>query len=225
MPTESEPLRSSSGTGAEQPGADRSLPPAFDNARSLAVLVSELLRSINAEATSSPAPTKPLPAGTVGSAVPIPLQLLQQLYTAAAVQGNQGSLIWMQDGSELMVITGKITVALDDGLVMVAIPVMCDQTQASSVEVTFATGSTAQPAGMVVAAEQRPQGNPLIVDVWGEALTAFAWRLLLSVTTHVAAQSGIDEDGAGLVPIALVATKDAMSVLPIARHTFDRVQL
>jgi hypothetical protein len=40
----------------------------------------------------------------------------------------------------------------------------------------------------------------------------------------MAGQSGADVDGAALIPISLTASKDKLAVLPIARHTFDRVQ-
>jgi hypothetical protein len=192
-------------------------------AAGIAVLAGQLLNSINPVAPAAPA--KPLPAGTVGTPVSLQLQAVRQLFSAAASPNNQASVVWTQDGNELMVITGKVTVSLDEGLVTVSIPVECDQAQSATTVVTFAVGSSTQPAGLVAATEQKPQGPALIVDLWGDALTAFAWRLLLSVSTHVAAQSGIDEDGAGLVPIALTATEASLTVLPIARHTFDRVQL
>ena len=193
-------------------------------AKPIATLIGELLTQ-RAGATNPPAPSKPLPAGTVGTLVPIPAQSFQQIFTAVATQDNQGSQIWVQDGSELMVMTGKVTVSLDDGIVVVTVPVSCDQAQGVSIQVPFAVGGSNQPAGMVAATEDRPRGPAVVVDVWGDALIAFAWRVLMTVAARVAGQSGVDEDGAGLVPIALTASKDGLSVLPIARHPFDRVQL
>ena len=200
-------------------------PPITEFARTpIATLIDELLTQ-RAGGTTPLAPPKPLPAGTVGTLVPVPAQSFQQIFTAVATQGNQGSQIWVQDGSELMVMTGKATATLDDGIVLITIPVSCDQAQGVSIQVAFAVGGGNQPAGMVAATEDRPRGPAVIVDVWGDALMAFAWRVLMTVATRVAGQSGVDEDGAGLVPIAMTATKDGLSVLPIARHTFDRVQL
>lgn len=171
-------------------------------------------------------PPKVLPAGTVGQPVPIAAPSLQQLVTAAAAEGSTaGQQVWTSGPSELAVITGKIAVALDDGLVIVTIPVSCDQLASASIQVPFAMGGKDTPAGMVVATEEKPRGPALIVDLWGEALTAYAWRLLITVMHRVSLQSGVDQDGAGLVPVALTATKDAITVLPMARHTFDRVRL
>jgi hypothetical protein len=92
------------------------------------------------------------------------------------------------------------------------------------IEVPFAVGSKDLPAGLVFATEERPRGPEVIVDAWSEALIAFAWRLMLTVAIRIAAQSGVDEDGAGLVPIALTAARESLSLTPMARHTFDRVR-
>ena len=83
--------------------------------------------------------------------------------------------------------------------------VSCDQAAEAMIEVPFAVGSKDLPAGLVFATEERPRGPEGIVDAWSEALIAFAWRLMLTVAIRIAAQSGVDEDGAGLVPIALTA--------------------
>jgi hypothetical protein len=176
--------------------------------------------------TAVAVPPKPLPAGTVGQQVPIAAASLQQLITAAAAEGSTaGQQVWTNGPSELAVITGKIAVALDDGLVVVTIPVSCDQLSSASIQVPFAMGGKDTPAGIVVATEERPRGPALIVDLWGEALTAYAWRLLITLMHRVSLQSGVDQDGAGLVPIAFTAAKDGITVLPMARHTFDRVRL
>jgi hypothetical protein len=188
-------------------------------------LVKDVLAGALVGSAATTTPPKPLPAGTVGTAIPIVKQAFQQLFLAAATQNNSGAIVWTQDGNELVVNTGKVTVDLDDGLVLVTIPVSCDQSTDATVQVPFAVGGATQPAGLVAATEERPRGPAVIVDVWAEALTAFAWRELLTVLMRIAAQAGVDEDGAGLVPIALTATKDAVTMLPIARHTFDRVQL
>jgi hypothetical protein len=175
---------------------------------------------------SEPAPVgtvKPLPPGTPGNEIPIPAASFQQMLAAAAVEGNPGTQVWVQRGAELLVVTGKVQAALDDGLVVISIPVSCDQVASALIQIPFAMGGKAAPAGMVCATEERPRGPAAIVDTWGEALISFAWRLLLTVATRVAAQSGADQDGVGLIPAAISATKDAITLLPMARHRFDRV--
>ncbi len=201
---------------------DTLAPPA---AVSMAKLIAQIITTSRANAAAQII-TKPLPAGTVGPEIPVNLQALQQLITAAATDDDQkAAQVWTKGSSELIVVTGKVAITLDDGLVLITIPVSCDQLASGIVQVPFAAGGKETPAGMVFATEDRPRGPELIVDVWGESLTAFAWKLLLTVTHRLSLQSGVDEDGAGLVPIAFTAAKDGISVLPIARHTFDRVKL
>ena len=167
-------------------------------------------------------PPDPLPSGSVGAEIPLTRADVQRLVLAAAQQGAGKEVVWTNGDSELVVTVGKVTVALDRGLVTVSIPVRCDQMTGAVVAVPFAVGDVDHPAGMIVAAEERPRGPALIVDAWGEALVAFAWKVLLTVATAVAEASGNDEDGAGLIPAALTASPDALRVLTMSRHAFDR---
>jgi hypothetical protein len=165
---------------------------------------------------------KPLPPSTVGPEVPLTIQSFAQLVTAAATQDNQGLLVWTKDDSALVVVTGKITLNLADGLMLVNIPVMCDQIE-STIQVPFAVGGAQTPAGMLVATEEHPRGPDPVIVIWSEALIAFAWQILLTVVTRVAAATGTDTDGAGLIPVSITATPDGVRVLTMARHAFDRV--
>ena len=68
-------------------------------------------------------------------------------------------------------------------------------------------------------------GGPLVVtEIWGEALTALAWQALLGVAAALAAESGRDVDGAGLIPVGLTATDAGLQILTMARHPFDRIR-
>jgi hypothetical protein len=169
-------------------------------------------------------PTQPLPAGKVGPEVPFDPEITQRLFVAAAAQGNSGVQIWTKDDSELLVSTGQVKVTLDDGLVLVTIPVSCVEDSSATVQVPFAVGGKETPAGMVAATEERPRGPDLVVNIWGEALTAFAWQTFLMILTEVAAQSGVDQDGAGLIPAAITAGADGLQILTMARQAFDRVR-
>jgi hypothetical protein len=167
---------------------------------------------------------QPLPAGTVGPELPLDPAMTARLFSAAATRGGQGVLVWTKDDSELLVQADHVRVQLDDGLVLVTIPVSCDQFPSVEVQVPFAVGGKETPAGVLVATEEHPRGPDLIVDIWGEALTAFAWQTFLTILTKVAAQAGVDADGAGLIPAAITAGTDGLKILTMARHSFDRVQ-
>lgn len=167
---------------------------------------------------------EPLPPGTVGPELPLNRQIFSRLITAAATRGNTGAVVWEAAGSEIQVITGKVTVDLNDGLIFVNIPVICDQIPGgATIQVPFAVGSATAPAGLLVATEERPRGPDAIIAVWSEALVAFAWELLMTVATQAAAAVGTDTDRAALIPVAITANSDAVILLTMARHAFDRV--
>jgi hypothetical protein len=142
-------------------------------------------------------PPAPLPSGTAGPAVTLGPDEVQRLVSVAsspaAGAGSQAStVVWTLGGSELLVIVAKVRVRLDEGTVLVTIPVECDQVPGAD------------------------------VDLWGDALTAYAWQIVLSVTAGIAGAAGQDVDRAPLVPAALTASANGLGVHTMARHTFDR---
>jgi hypothetical protein len=188
----------------------------------LASLLQEFLRTQRANNIGLNT-VQPLPPGTVGPELPLNRQIFSRLITAAATRGNTGAVVWEAEGSELQVITGKVTVDLNDGLIFLNIPVTCDQVSDATIQVPFAVGSTTAPAGLLVATEERPRGPDAVIAVWSEALVAFAWELLMTVATQAAAAIGTDTDRAALIPVAITANSDAVFVLTMARQAFDRV--
>jgi hypothetical protein len=176
----------------------------------------------------------PLAPGTPAPApVPVAADAAQQLVSTAALaacglvlEGGRttgDSVVWTQGDHELQVIVSHVRVQLGQGVIAVTIPVQCDQAGTAEVSVSFAVGDADRAAGLFAATEDRPRGPDVVVDTWGDALTAFAWQLVLDVAAGVAAHAGTDADGAGLVPAALAATPDGLSILPQARHHFDRL--
>ena len=176
-------------------------------------------------------PADPLPPGTVGPEVDLNPDEVQKLVTVAAGSAagvppgaRSDTVVWTLGGSELLVIVAKVQVRIDRGVIVVVIPVSCDQTPEAAIEVGFAVGDDSRPAGMLAVAEDRPRGPAAVVDLWGDALTGLAWQVVLSVTTGVAHATGEDVDRAPLVPAAITASPNGLRVLTMARHTFDRVR-
>jgi hypothetical protein len=173
-----------------------------------------------------------LPPGEVAEPVTIEAGLVQQLARlaalgAAGIDGPEGQptapgVVWVDGDRELFVLVTEVQVALAPGVVAVTIPVQCDQTGPTQVHVSFAVGTSKRPLGMVAASEQRPRGPRAVVDVWGDALLAFAWQVVLDVAAGTAAHAGQDTAGAFLLPAALASTRNGLTVLPQARHGFDR---
>lgn len=169
----------------------------------------------------------PLQPGEVGPEVPVGLRSLRGLVLLAApgavgARADTSAVVWRAAGNELLVRFGRTEVRLDEGIVVLQVPVHCDEVTESTVTVAFAVGERRRPAGLLAITEERPRGAALVVEVWGDALTAFAWQVVLSVVAGVAAGAGVDTDGAPLIPAGLSASADELRVLTMARHPFDR---
>jgi len=165
----------------------------------------------------------PLPAGTVGPPLPVERKRAVELLRLAAADGSLAHQLWERDGDELLVDVGEIGMDTRDGLVLIDIPVSCDQTGPARVLVAFAVGSASRPAGMVAATEGMPRGPTVVVEAWGDELVALAWRALTTALAAVARESGSDRDGAGLVPFGVESSPGGLLVRTMARHGFDRV--
>jgi hypothetical protein len=129
-------------------------------------------------------------------------------------------VVWVDGESELAVNLVELDVELRDGLIQVLIPVRCDQTGKAIIEVVFAVGTPNEPAGLYASTLRRPNGPPLIVGTWGDALVAFAWQCVLGMVTGIAGATGSDARGNILVPVEMVATQRGLQIVPMARHRF-----
>jgi hypothetical protein len=174
---------------------------------------------------------EPLPAGKASGEVTLTADALPNLVRTAAlaVSGfdvdaadRAPTLVWRCGSSDLLVLPGGVQTRLAQGVIALSIPVRCDQSGDAFVHVSFFIGEPARPAGLVAATEPRPRGPAAVVDVWGERLVAFGWQIVVALVTQIAADSGRDEDGAPLLPTAMSATPQGLTVLPMARHAMDR---
>jgi len=148
---------------------------------------------------------------------------------ASAIAGTAGSsdptpdVIWVDGGNELLVRPSKTRTVFRPGFALVGITVHSEQTGDVEVVIPFALGAPNAPLGMIAATEKRPRGPQIIVDTWGEQLIAAAWDALLRVIGNLAAAGGVDVDHQPLIPMAVVADTNGLSVTPQARHAFDRI--
>lgn len=148
---------------------------------------------------------------------------LGPLLASAAGAKEAPETVWSDGTSELLVRASKITLAAADGIIVVTIPVECEETGKQDIAAVFATGSAENPAGLIFAAGDVPEGPAEIVEIWGEHLLALAWTSLLRALTALAAQAGADLDGAGLIPSAMAASRNGIRLQVMARHEMDRV--
>jgi hypothetical protein len=189
----------------------------------------EFARFVEAErrAKRLPMATRPIAEGQVFEPVLIQADKCVELLRVASRRAaglfrptKRTDVVWVEGSNELAVGMSGVDVKLADGLIRVLIPVRCDQTGPVTVEVLFATGSPAEPAGLYASTSRRPNGPELVVTTWGDALVAFAWQCVLGLVTGIAAATGKDSRGNLLVPVELSVSARGIAILPMARHRF-----
>lgn len=168
-------------------------------------------------------PKGPVLTGRKGAVLPVSSAALGRLVQLAALRRTEGedSIVWDDGVNQLQVSAGKVLSEVTEGMVRILVPVACDQVRAT-MEVAFAVGSETRVAGMIAATADRPAGDPLIARIWGDALIAFAYGVLLDLADSLAGASGRDARNDRLVPRGLVAKRGQLSVETQARFVYDR---
>ena len=149
------------------------------------------------------------------------LRIAAQRASGLFRQTTRKEVVWVEGDRELAIGIAELDVTLETGFVRVLIPVRCDQTGPTKVEVAFAVGSPDEPSGLFASTFRRPIGPPLIVNAWGDALVAFAWQCVLGLVTGLAGSVGKDARGNVLVPAEFAVSRGVMEVVPMARHRFS----
>jgi hypothetical protein len=191
----------------------------------------EFARFLAAERNAGRAPVAPVKAAAAGEVIePVFIEAgkVAELLRVAARRASglirptkRTEVVWVDGASELAVNLVDLHVTLDAGLVIVHLPVRCDQVQSDVVDVAFAVGSPDHPAGLFASTYRRPNGSEFVVTVWGEALVAFAWQCLLGLVAGIAGATGKDARGNVMVPVELSASPKGLSIVPMARHRFS----
>lgn len=187
----------------------------------------EFVRYVTAQrADGALSAARALSDGEVGDGVRLDPRSAVRLMRVSALRAaglfrptKRTEIAWIDGQNQLAVVVAELDLELGDGLVVVVVPVRCDQVR-GHVRVTFAVGSPDRPRGLYAATETRPRGPQLVVDTWGEALVAFAWQCLLGLATGMAGATGKDRRGNVMVPVELAANPDGLLVVPMGRHRF-----
>lgn len=153
----------------------------------------------------------------IGDAQLILSQTIREVAGLAAF--DDPDVVLTSGRSELLVHTRAVGLSAAAGLIIVGLPVSCDQVQSGeSVQVKFGVGTEEAPAGLVMTTFDRPSGPEVIVDGWGGELTAFAWAAIVHMAQSLCAAAGSDAAGSPLVPGYLSAMRDLIILQPMAAH-------
>jgi hypothetical protein len=120
---------------------------------------------------------------------------------ASAPAGNQ--VIWVDSGDEVLVHLDSIQAKILDRLVLISIDLESDQTGRTPLIVSFGLGSATDPAGLVAATDEYPNGDGRLAARWGEAVQAALWSTLLNLSQEHAAERGKAPVGISASPGAL----------------------
>jgi hypothetical protein len=97
------------------------------------------------------------------------------------------ALVWADAGAELVLYPGRATLALEEGLIRVSLPVLTEQSGPADIMAVFATGTAVAPAGMFAATQARPNGPDVVLDRRAEPLIAATWQALLQLAADAVA--------------------------------------
>ncbi len=129
------------------------------------------------------------------------------------------AVIWQDGDSEVVLYCGETKLRALHGLLLFGIVLEAVETEGPKI-LTVAFSVAPLPtklSGMVVASEQRPRGTPVLVDRWGEATLAIAYRTFMDVAAEIAGACGSDQLARPLVAGAVFAQPNRLGVIPQAR--------
>jgi hypothetical protein len=126
-------------------------------------------------------------------------------------------VVWSQSDSELLVHSDKTTLDITSGLVTITVTVSCDQHEQVAIPVPFGIGQKTLASGLVMSSFQDLQGPKGILEIWSEAIIAFAWESLLELASTICAQVGRDARGLPLVPGTIGASANRLLIQPVSR--------
>jgi len=198
--------------------------------RRLARWFLDLCEDATEEKEEAPGGGPPIPPGGVAPPVSVPAGTVAHLTQAALGnayvrpgQAPPAEVIWQDSDGEVLVHIDRTRLAVHPGLILVALTLETDETGPGELVVPFAVGTPDSPAGLLAVSEMRPRGPQALVDRWGQSVIAAAWLALLDVAHGLALNSGVDQDGARLIPGAIATDGNQLTVIPQARHPGDRV--
>ena len=114
-------------------------------------------------------------------------------------------VIWVESGDEVLVHLDSMQTVILDGVILVSVDLESDQTERTTMVVSFAVGKANDPAGLIAVTDEFPRGNGVLASRWGRALQAAAWSSLLALATDHATERSA-------APLGISAIKGSLSL-------------
>lgn len=111
--------------------------------------------------------------------------------------GTSGPVIWVEDGSEVIVHTDSLGAVFQDGYALFTIDMECDQVGRAPMVLAFYLGPKEELTNLVATTEEAPSGHPGIVGRWSEAMQDALWLGLLDLTIDMSGTQGDEAVGIG----------------------------
>lgn len=109
------------------------------------------------------------------------------------------SVIWVDQGDEVLVHLDSVTARFVNDTVLVSIDLESDQTGRTPMIVAFALGKDSSAGATLLAAtDEFPRGNALLAARWGTAVRNAAWSAFLLLATDHATERGLAPNGLAL---------------------------
>ena len=107
------------------------------------------------------------------------LDSLIELLRNRTANSNEGPVVWTHAGSELLIRNRDITVKTNENMLLVYIPVECDQTGLQIVTLRYYLGDESQMERLAVA-DEVIDAPEIITKHWGLILQESVWNIVLS---------------------------------------------
>ncbi len=124
------------------------------------------------------------PEATVDIVTPLRVRSAIRESIASAVGSAAGGdpidrVVWSDLGDEVLVHLDSLSVEVEEGMIVAALDLECDQTGRETLTVPFAVGSSREDGSVIAVTESVPMGHPGLASRWGQAVEAALWSGVL----------------------------------------------
>ena len=132
-------------------------------------------------------------------------------------KGQDGPVIWSEDGSEVVVHTSSLSVEISDESLTASIEMSCDQCSRSAIVASFFLGKSDDLSNLNGVREQAPAGPKVLVGRWGRPFQDVVWLAMLEQGKLLVNKYESNLMGIGAGSGAIMFSKSSSPVLAKAK--------